>query len=124
MDNIKMLIKVTTNYDVYDDFDSFLSYLYNIEKQHILNDCNLTELPKELEYIVEERVAGNFLQMNKSTVLSADDLNVVTSIKEGDTQVNFGDTSNESRLDALINTWINSNSNRERDIACCRKLKW
>lgn len=119
-----MLIKVATNYDVYNDFDGFLSYLYNNEKQHILNDCNLTELPKELEYIVDERVAGHFLQMNKSTVLSTDDLNVVTSIKEGDTQVNFGDTSNESRLDALINTWINSNSNRERDIACYRKLKW
>lgn len=122
MDNIKMLIKVTTNYDVYDDFDSFLSYLYNIEKQHILNDCNLTELPKELEYIVEERVAGGFIQTHKNVLLSSDELNVVTKIKEGDTEVNFGtNTSAESRLDTIVTSWL---SNRERDISCYRKLKW
>lgn len=122
MDKIKALIKNVTGFDVGTNYDEVLTYIYDAEKQHILNDCNLTELPKKLEYIVEERTAGRFIQTHKNVLLSSDELNVVTKIKEGDTEVNFGsNTSAESRLDAIVTSWL---SNRERDIACYRKLKW
>lgn len=103
-------------------YDAIIQYLYNNEQQHIINDCNLTELPKKLEFVVEERTAGRFIQIHKNVLLSSDELNVVTKIKEGDTEVNFAtNTSAESRLDAIVTSLLRT---RERDIACCRRLKW
>ena len=122
VENVKDLLQTFTSVTIDSTYDTIIQYLYNNEQQHILNDCNLTELPKELEYIVEERTAGRFIQTHKNVLLSSDELNVVTKIKEGDTEVNFGtNTSAESRLDAIVTSWL---SNRERDMACYRKLKW
>lgn len=122
VENVKDLLQNFTSVMIDSTYDAIIQYLYNNEQQHILNDCNLTELPKELEYIVEERTAGRFIQIHKNVLLSSDELNVVTKIKEGDTEVSFGtNTSAESRLDTIVTSWL---SNRERDIACCRKLKW
>lgn len=101
--------------------DAFVEFVYNSEKQHILNDCNLSELPEELEYIVVERAVGRFLELKLKDILTDDDLNVVKSIKEGDTQVEFGDVSNETRLQGVIASLLRS---RERDMACYRRLKW
>lgn len=122
VENVKDLLQNFTSVMIDSTYDAIIQYLYNNEQQYILNDCNLTELPKELEYIVEERTAGRFIQIHKNVLLSSDELNVVTKIKEGDTEVNFAtNTSAESRLDAIVTSWL---SNRERDIACYRRLKW
>ena len=58
VENVKDLLQNFTSVTIDSTYDAIIQYLYNNEQQHILNDCNLTELPKELEYIVEERVAG------------------------------------------------------------------
>ncbi|ERT61250.1 MULTISPECIES: hypothetical protein [Megasphaera] len=121
MDKIKALIKMATGIDIGDSYDGLIEYIYNNERQHILNDCNLTEIPDGLAYVVEERTAARFMQANKSIILNDADLNVVTSIREGDTTVNFGDANAETRLDNVIGAWLRS---RERDIACYRKLRW
>lgn len=105
----------------FEENDTFIEFIYNSEKQHILNDCNLTELPTELEYIVIERAVGRFLQLKLKDILTDDELNVVKSIKEGDTQVEFGDVSNETRIQGVIASLLRS---RERDMACYRKFKW
>ena len=121
-ENVKDLLQTFTSVMIDSTYDAIIQYLYNNEQQHILNDCNLTELPKELEFVVEERTAGRFIQTHKNVLLSSDELNVVTKIKEGDTEVNFGtNTSAESRLDAIVTSLLRT---RERDIACCRKLRW
>ena len=119
MERIIELLKELTGISF--DGDAFIEYLYNSEKQHILNDCNLNELPKELEYIVIERTVGRFLQLKLKDILTDDELNVITSIKEGDTQVQFGDVSNETRLQGVIASLLRG---RESDMACYRKLKW
>lgn len=119
MEEVIALIKSLTNIDVTDD--SIINFVYNSEKQHILNDCNLNELPKELEYVAIERAAGRFLELKFKDMLSDEDLNVVTSIKEGDTQVQFGDVNNETRLKGVIASLLRG---RESDMACYRKLKW
>lgn len=84
-----------------------------------MNDCNLKELPGELQHTVDEATAGRFMQMSKPAILSADELDVVKSIKEGDTTVELGGTSVEQRLDMLIALWT-----KERDLGCFRKLRW
>lgn len=119
MERILELLKELTGIPF--DGDAFIEYLYKSEKQHILNDCNLMELPQELEYIVIERTVGRFLQLKLKDILTDDELNVVKSIKEGDTQVEFGDVSNETRLQGVIASLLRS---RERDMACYRKFKW
>lgn len=119
IDNVKMLIQAATGYEAQTADDALLTYLLQAEQQYVLDDCNLDALPAELEPVVEERTAGNFLQLKKGDVLSEADASVVTRIEEGDTTVQFEGTSAESRLDSLIASWL-----RERDLACYRKLRW
>lgn len=119
LDTVKMLIQAATGYEAQSADDALLTYLLQAEQQYVLDDCNLDALPAELEPVVEERTAGKFLQLKKGDVLSDDDASVVTRIEEGDTTVQFEDTSAESRLDSLITSWL-----RERDLACYRKLRW
>ena len=119
VENVKMLIQAATGYEVQPADDALLMYLLQADQQYVLDDCNLDVLPAELEYVVEERTAGNFMQLKKADVLDDDALSVVTRIEEGDTTVQFEGTSAESRLDSLIASWL-----RERDLACYRKLRW
>lgn len=119
LEHVKMLIQAATGYEVQLTDDALLTYLLQAEQQYVLDDCNLDILPVELEFVVEERTAGKFLQLKKSDVLTDDDLSVVTRIEEGDTTVELAGTSAESRLDSLIASWL-----RERDLACYRKLRW
>lgn len=119
LDTVKMLIQAATGYEVQAADDMLLRYLLQSEERAVLDDCNLDVLPAELESIVEERTAGDFLQLKKADVLDDDALSVVTRIEEGDTTVQFEGTSAESRLDSIIASWL-----RERDLACYRKLRW
>lgn len=119
IDDVKTLIEGATGYVVKDSDMALLEYIYRGEVQHILNDCNQKELPAELQYVANEMTAGRFLQMSKSVVLSADEIDVVKSIKEGDTTVELGGSSPEQRLDTLITLWT-----KERDLGCFRRLRW
>lgn len=117
--DVKNLIKGATGYDFKDSDVALLGYIYQGEVQHVLNSCNLKEIPDELQHAVDEMAAGRFMQMSKAAILSADELDVVKSIKEGDTTVELGGTSAEQRLDALITLWT-----KERDLGCFRRLRW
>lgn len=121
MEMVKELIKQLTGYIVQSYDEPLLEFIYNSEQQHILNDCNVSELPEQLQYIVHERTIGQYIGMKLTDILGADNLNVVTSIKEGDTTVEIGGISNEERLNSLTGHFMRS---RGRDIACFRRLKW
>ncbi|WP_311194409.1 hypothetical protein [Selenomonas noxia] len=118
-ENAALLIKSCTGYTVTAEDDALLQYLYQSERQHILNVCNCADLPAELELILDETVAGRFLQLRKAAVLGDAALDVVKSIREGDTTVEFGGKSAEQRLDAIIAVWT-----KERDLLCFRRLRW
>ena len=46
----------------------------------------------------------------------------ISSIKEGDTQVNFnGDESDSDKVDTLLNYLLNS---RKGELVCYRKIRW
>ncbi len=121
MEIIKKLIKDVTGYKVAESDDSLLEFLLSSERQHLLNDCGLDKLPNELLYVLHERTAGRFISLKAKDILGSDNLSVVTSIKEGDTTVDIGGTSNEERLSILASTFLRSG---ERDIACFRQIKW
>lgn len=119
IDNVKMLVQSGTGYTVPASDDGLLIYLLQAEQRAVLDDCNLSMLPEELTTVVEERAAGKYLGLKKADIIGDDDLSTVTRIDEGDTTVQFGGTSAESRLDGLINSLL-----RERDLSCYRKLRW
>lgn len=116
---LQNLIKATTNYEIPATDSNLISYLYQNECQAILNDCNLLKLPPELKYVAEERTAGRYIQLKKLDISGADNLEVVTQIKEGDTTVELDGSAVDERLDSLANALL-----KGRDISCFRKLRW
>lgn len=118
-DDAKMLIKACVGYEVKESELPLLSYIYNDVSQHIKNDCNVTEVPSGLQSVLDELTAGKFLALQKNTIIGADGFDVVKSIREGDTTVELGGTSNEQRYDALVKRLT-----RERDFSCYRKFRW
>lgn len=118
-DTIALLIKGYTGYEIITEDEPLLRYLYDAEVQHVLNDCNLSELPDELVSMVEMVTAGQFLTINRAKVLGDEALDVVKSIKEGDTTVELCGSNPEERLNSLISVLT-----KERDLSCFRRLRW
>lgn len=118
--NAKMLIANLIGSSVF-IYEDMLEYIYNAEEQSVLNNINQTILPHQLEHIVEERAVGRYLQMNKKTILSDEELQAPKSIREGDITVDFGNVSVEGRLDKVIAHLL---KRRDSELACYRTLKW
>ena len=85
--------------------------------------CHTKELPKGLEESAIARVCGEFLYALKSTgKLEEFDLEQgVSSVKVGDTSVNFSGTSPDAAFNNLIGTLRNSG---EELIKCFRKIQF
>lgn len=95
-------------------------------ENHIKNYCNIASVPDGLFNIAVDMVCGDFLLTQKNTGnLELTDLDLdgaISSIKEGDTQVNFGSgSSDEDKLIDLINYLLN---NRSGELLCYRKIRW
>lgn len=92
----------------------------------IKNECNISEIPDGLIHTAVDMVCGEILLAKKQTgQLELGDLDfngAVTSIKEGDTQVNFNsDESDSDKIDQFINFLLN---NGRGDLVCYRKMQW
>jgi len=85
--------------------------------------CHTKELPKGLEEAAIDRVCGEFLYALKSAgKLEEFDLEQgVSSVKVGDTSVNFSGTSPDAAFNNLIGTLRNSG---EELIKCFRKIQF
>ncbi len=90
------------------------------------NKCNISQIPEGLQNIAVDRVCGRILMELKATkrLDSIYDLDsVIESVKIGDTDISFGDSSKspEQRLDILISSL---KSRGEGELACYRRIKW
>ncbi len=101
---------------------------FNSQKveNHIKNNCNINSVPEGLYEVVIDRICGEFFFGRKQTgqlIIGELDLDgAFSSIKEGDTQVNFAtDTSEDAKFDSLVQLLRTSG---EGDLVCYRKLKW
>lgn len=95
-------------------------------RDQILAECNLLEIPEELNTSVVDMVCGEFLFAKKQTgqlELGGIDLDsAVTSIKAGDTQVNFASSgSDEARFMQLLDYLLNHG---RRNLLCYRRMRW
>ena len=95
-------------------------------KNTIENECNISEIPDGLFHMAVDMSCGEFLLNKKQTgQLELGDLDLtgaVSSIKEGDTQVNFNDDESDSdKVDSLLNYLLNSGKG---ELVCYRKIRW
>lgn len=93
-------------YNVTTEDEDVLEFIIERVTNYILAQINQRKIPDGLYQVAVDMVVGEFLQRKKSTgSLEGFDLDgAISSIKEGDTTVDFGDSSvsDEQRLDALI----------------------
>lgn len=113
-------------YQLKDEDAWMISFCCEKTENHIKNSCNIHSVPDGLFNVAVDMACGQFLLSKKQTgQLNIENLDfdaVVTSIKEGDTQVNFdSNSSDESKLNYLINYLLNS---KEGDLICFRKIRW
>lgn len=101
---------------------------FTIQKveNHIKNSCNITEIPIGLYEIATDKVCGEFLltklQTGQLNISELDFSQMVKSIQEGDTTVQFeSGASDTDKIQLLINGLINGS---EGDLVCYRKIKW
>ncbi len=106
--------------------DWMLDFIIQKVTNHILNNCNISNIPEEFHQMAVDMVVGEFLmgkkasgQLNESEILNSE---AVTSIKLGDTQVNFGeDRTASQQLDSLIAFLMKG---YEVDLTSYRCMKW
>ena len=103
---------------------SLVDFITTSTGQYIKNFCNVERVPMGLMYVWVDAICGEFLYQKKSMgALSDFDFErAVTSIKEGDTQVNLSEGQTpEQQFDACINAM------RQIDVAEMlryRRLVW
>lgn len=105
--------------------------VFSINKvfNHIINFCNVIEVPEKLYELAIDRICGEFLLNKKQTnQLTSENFNLsiaVKTIQEGDTNITFatgeGSETDETKLNSLIDYLMNK---WEDDLLCYRKLKW
>ena len=113
-------------YTVVQADDWMLDFIIQKVSNHILNSCNISSIPEGLHQMAVDMVVGEFLmgkkasgQLNESEIMSSE---AVTSIKLGDTQVNFGeDRTASQQLDSLIAFLLKG---YESDLTLYRCMKW
>jgi len=106
--------------------DWMLDFIIQKVTNHILNNCNISSIPEGLHQMAVDMVVGEFLmgkktsgQLDESEILSSE---AVSSIKLGDTQVNFGeDRTASQQLDSLIAFLMKG---YEVDLTSYRCMKW
>lgn len=117
---------VSFGYDLKEDDGWMISFAMQKVENHIKNSCNTASIPDGLFHAAVDMVCGEFLQAKKQTgKLQLDDLDLdgaITSIKEGDIQVNFGNGSADAeKFGEFLNYLLHHG---EGDFVCYRKLSW
>lgn len=108
-------------YEYNQETDEWLiGFIIDKVTNHICNNCNVSEVPTGLYEKAVDMICGEFLKGKYSQGL-LDIESAVSSIKEGDTQINFssGKTPEETYL-----TYIDTLASDTIDFARYRKMNW
>lgn len=118
-ETVLQILESWLGYDAISDIN-IIEYMIDAETQHILNDINQKELPSELQHVLVYRVIGSYITTNKNKLIEADG-EMASSIKMGDTEVQFKGTDKVSRLQELATALSGYGRG---DLACFRRLRW
>ena len=117
-------------YEVKDADLPKLEYETQLILDYVVNYCNFTsadEIPEILDKRIIDRICAEYLftQKNAGTLEGFDYETAIKTIKEGDTQIQFGTQSDgetpESRFDKLVDYL---NRGFDKWICKWRRLKW
>ena len=116
---------VSFGYTLKEDDSWLICFAMQKVENHIKNSCNTTDVPDGLFNVAVDMVCGEFLFTKKQTgqleIADLDFDGAFTSIKEGDTQVNFGGSSDEEKFDQMVNYLLHHG---EGVFVCYRKIRW
>lgn len=117
---------VSLGYDLKETDGVELGFTIQKLENHIKNSCNTIYVPEGLFNASIDVACGEFLFTKKQTgrleINNLDLTGVITSIKEGDTSVNFASgTSEDEKLTLFINLLMHS---MDGDLVCYRRLQW
>lgn len=104
-----------------------ITLLLSDTETDIKNDCNIPDIPEELESVVENRVVGRFLEAKSVNGSLYDTLNIQFAAKkilEGDTTIEFAIPDNQTPYSTMQSYIKNMKEYGKRQIAAYRKLKW
>ena len=113
-----VLDKLTAfNYEVVENDVSLLILSFSKVETEIKLNCNLSELPANINAVLIDAIVGEFLKL-KNAVGTLDISKVVASVTMGDTSVNYGTPA--QTFDAII-----SDMTDLRGVyACLRRVKF
>lgn len=118
-ETVLQILESWLGYDAISDIN-IIEYMVDAETQHILNDINQKEVPSELQHVLVYRVIGSYITTNKNKLIEADG-EMASSIKMGDTEVQFKGTDKAFRLQELATALSGYGRG---DLACFRRLRW
>ena len=118
-ETVLRILESWLGYDAISDIN-IIEYMIDAETQHILNDINQKELPSELQHVLVYRVIGSYITTNKNKLIEADG-EMASSIKMGDTEVQFKGPDKAYRLQELATALSGYGRG---DLACFRRLRW
>lgn len=117
MDKTKIMEKLNVLGYMFDEDKDGWAVAFLIDKvtNYIKNECNISKIPKELDFVAIDMVCGEFLQVKKASGqlegFKIDlDAAILRQVSEGDTNVQFSTDkiqSNEERLEAVIYHLLN-----------------
>ena len=121
-DKVIELLK-NIGYEYSEDDYSLLVFCIDKVVSELNSRCHVKKLPKGLFESARERVCGEFLYLLKTTgKLEEFDLEqAVSSVKVGDTSVNFSGTSSDEAFNVMLNRLRCSG---EELIKCFRKIQF
>ena len=113
-------------YDVTTDDTFCIAFSMQKVENSIKNDCNVVDVPKELESIAIDMVCGEFLgtlyRTGKLNLSSLDLDGAIASVSAGDTSVSFDNSISD---DGKFTTLVQLLKNCVRgELACYRNIKW
>ncbi len=125
--DVKSRIKGLTGFEVPDTDADMIQYITAKAEREVLDFCNLDTLPEELQYVVTDMAAGEYL----AAKLASGSLNIegldfsagINSLSEGDTSISYNtEESDSARLQKLIDTLQKGIESKE--VLRYRKLVW
>ena len=102
-----------------------LAFAVRKAEMEILNYCHIDLIPSVLYPLLADRAMGKYLydlkQTGKLEIGSLDLSGVVSELKEGDVSISFSGSSDESKLDQLLQMLMETGKGQ---LACYRRVRF
>lgn len=125
--DVKSRVKGLTGFEVPDTDADMIQYITTKAEREVLDFCNLDTLPEELQYVVTDMAAGEYLAAKyASGSLNIEGLDFsagINSLSEGDTSISYNtEESDSARLQKLIDALQKGLESKE--VLRYRRLVW